>query len=195
MFDKLKSLDIDLLIFLNNLGSEQFDFLWLIITNKYTWIPLYIFLIYLHLNSIRSKIRSIFLFFFVIGLLILFTDQSSNLSKHFFEILRPCNDEFVSGLIRVVKTGCGGLYGFFSAHAANSFAIATFFYFILNKYNRIGKFLFIWATVVSYSRVYCGVHFPSDIVIGGAYGLIAGYMAYIFYQNLMKNQSFFRKSE
>lgn len=195
MFDKLKSLDIDLLIFLNNLGSEQFDFLWLIITNKYTWIPLYIFLIYLHLNSIRLKIRSIFLFFFVIGLLILFTDQSSNLSKHFFEILRPCNDESVSGLIRVVKTGCGGLYGFFSAHAANSFAIATFFYLILNKYNRIGKFLFIWATVVSYSRVYCGVHFPSDIVIGGAYGLISGYMAYIFYQNLMKNQSFFRKSE
>ena len=101
MFDKLKSLDIDLLIFLNNLGSEQFDFLWLIITNKYTWIPLYFSLIYLHFNSIRLKIRSIFLFFFVIGLLILFTDQSSNLSKHFFEILRPCNDESVSGLIRV----------------------------------------------------------------------------------------------
>mgnify|MGYP007000183172 len=69
MFDKLKSLDIDLLVFLNNLGSEQFDFLWLIITNKYTWIPLYIFLIYLHLNLIRLKIRSIFLFFFVIGIL------------------------------------------------------------------------------------------------------------------------------
>ena len=98
-------------------------------------------------------------------------------------------------LIRVVKKGCGGLYGFFSAHAANSFAIATFFYLILNKYYKIGKLLFIWATVVSYSRVYCGVHFPSDIVIGGAYGLIAGYIAYIFYQNLMKNQSFFSKSE
>tara|TARA_B100000524_G_scaffold256613_1_gene139111 strand:+ start:421 stop:1008 length:588 start_codon:yes stop_codon:yes gene_type:complete len=195
MFDKLKSLDIDLLVFLNNLGSEQFDFLWLIITNKYTWIPLYIFLIYLNLNSIRLKIRSIFLFFFVIGLLILFTDQSSNLSKQFFEILRPCYDESVSRLIRVVNKGCGGLYGFFSAHAANSFAIATFFYFTLNKYNRIGKLLFIWATVVSYSRVYCGVHFPSDIVIGGAYGLIAGYIAFIFYQNLMKNQSFFSKSE
>ena len=195
MFDKLKSLDIDLLIFLNNLGSEQFDFLWLIITNKYTWIPLYIFLIYLHLNSIRLKIRSIFLFFFVIGILILFTDQSSNLSKQFFEILRPCNDESVSRLIRVVKTGCGGLYGFFSAHAANSFAIATFFYFLHSKYYKIGKLLFIWATVVSYSRVYCGVHFPTDIVIGGAYGLIAGYIAFIFYQNLMKNHSFFSKSE
>ena len=66
MFDKLKSLDVDLLIFLNNLGSDQFDFLWLIITNKYTWIPLYIFLIYLHLNSIRLKIRSIFLNVFFI---------------------------------------------------------------------------------------------------------------------------------
>ncbi|MFL2609425.1 MAG: phosphatase PAP2 family protein [Cryomorphaceae bacterium] len=195
MFDKLKSLDVDLLIFLNNLGSEQFDFLWLIITNKFTWIPFYILLIYLYLNSKKLKIRSIFLFFFVVGLLILFTDQSSNLSKQFFQVLRPCNNESISGLIRIVKEGCGGLYGFFSAHAANSFAIATFFYFILNNYNRIGKFFFVWATVVSYSRVYCGVHFPSDIVIGGAYGLIAGYLAYIFYENLIKNHSFFSKSE
>ena len=62
--------------------------------------------------------------------MILFTDQSSNLSKQYFQILRPCHDEEISGLIRVVKEGCGGLYGFFSAHSSNSFAIAGFLFFI-----------------------------------------------------------------
>ena len=194
MFVKLKNLDTDLLVFLNNLGSEQFDFLWLAITNKYTWIPLYIYLIYVYFNSIKLKPKTIFLFFFIIGFMILFSDQSSSLAKQYFHILRPCHDESISGLIRVVKEGCGGLYGFFSAHASNSFAIAGFFYFTLGNQYKWRKFLFLWAAIISYSRVYCGVHFPSDIVIGGAYGLASGYLAVIFYNYLLKNQSFFSKS-
>ena len=194
MFDKLKSLDTDLFIFLNNLGSEHFDFLWLAITNKYTWIPFYFFLIYLYFNSKKLKPKSIFFFFFVIGLMILFTDQSSNLTKQHFQILRPCHDESIYELIRVVKEGCGGLYGFFSAHASNSFAIASFFYFSFTNYNKWRKFLFLWAAIIAYSRVYCGVHFPSDVVIGGAYGLASGYLAFIFYNYLLKNQSFLSKS-
>ena len=181
MFDKLKSLDTDLMIFLNNLGSEQFDFLWLAITNKYTWIPFYFYLMYLYFNSVKLKPKSIFLYFVVIGLMILFTDQSSNLSKQYFQILRPCHNEEIYGLIRVVKEGCGGLYGFFSAHSSNSFAIAGFFYFSLSNYSKLRKFLFLWAVVIAYSRIYCGVHFPSDVVVGGTYGLASGYLAFIFY--------------
>ena len=194
MFDKLKSLDTDLFIFLNNLGSEHYDFLWLAITNKYTWIPFYFYLIYLYFNSKKLNPKSIFLFFFVIGLMIFFTDQSSNLTKQYFQILRPCHDESIYGLIRVVKEGCGGLYGFFSAHASNSFAIAGFFYLSLANYNKWRKLLFLWAAIIAYSRVYCGVHFPSDVVIGGAYGLASGYLAFLFYNYLLKNQSFLSKS-
>ena len=194
MFDKLKSLDTDLMIFLNNIGSEQFDFLWLAITNKYTWIPFYLYLIYLYFNSVKLKPKSIFIFFVVIGLMILFTDQSSNLSKQYFQILRPCHDEEIYGLIRVVKESCGGLYGFFSAHSSNSFAVAGFFYFSLTNSNRWRKFLFLWAAIIAYSRVYCGVHFPSDVVIGGAYGLASGYLAFVFYNYLLKNYSFLSKS-
>ena len=194
MFDKLKSLDTDLMIFLNNLGSEQFDFLWLAITNKYTWIPFYLYLIYLYFNSVKLKPKSIFVFFVVIGLMILFTDQSSNLSKQYFQILRPCHDEEIYGLIRVVKESCGGLYGFFSAQSSNSFAVAGFFYFSLTNYNRWRKFLFLWAAIIAYSRVYCGVHFPSDVIIGGAYGLASGYLAFVFYNYLLKNYSFLSKS-
>ena len=194
MFDKLKSLDTDLLIFLNNLGSEYFDFLWLAITNKYTWIPFYFYLIYLYFHSKKLNLKSIILFFFVIVLMVFFTDQSSNLTKQYFQILRPCHDESIYGLIRVVKEGCGGLYGFFSAHSSNSFAIAGFFYLSLANYNKWRKFLFLWAAIISYSRVYCGVHFPSDLVVGGAYGLASGYLAFIFYNYLLKNQSFLSKS-
>ena len=182
------------MIFLNNLGSEQFDFLWLAITNKYTWIPFYLYLIYLYFNSVKLKTKSIFVFFVVIGLMILFTDQSSNLSKQYFQILRPCHDEEIYGLIRVVKESCGGLYGFFSAHSSNSFAVAGFFYFSLTNSNRWRKFLFLWAAIIAYSRVYCGVHFPSDVVIGGAYGLASGYLAFVFYNYLLKNYSFLSKS-
>ena len=70
MFEKLKSLDADLLIFLNNLGTEQFDFLWLLITNKYTWIPFYFYLIYLYFNSEKLNPKSIFSFFLIIGLML-----------------------------------------------------------------------------------------------------------------------------
>ena len=176
MFNKLKSLDTDLMIFLNNLGSEQFDFLWLAITNKYTWIPFYLYLIYLYFNSVKLKPKSIFVFFVVIGLMILFTDQSSNLSKQYFQILRPCHDEEIYGLIRVVKESCGGLYGFFSAHAANSFALASFFYFSFKSFSSNFKYLFLWAIVVSYSRIYIGVHFPADVIFGLFFGMFLGYL-------------------
>jgi undecaprenyl-diphosphatase len=75
-----------------------------------------------------------------------------------------------------VKEGCGGLYGFFSSHAANSFGIATFFYLTQKKHSNLFKFLFLWALIVSYSRVYIGVHFPIDIVVGICFGIFSGYI-------------------
>ena len=65
--------------------------------------------------------------------------------------------------------------GFFSAHAANSFALATFFYFSFRKFSSNFKYLFFWAIIVSYSRIYIGVHFPGDIIIGSCFGIITGY--------------------
>ena len=169
-------IDLDKLffIFLNSLGSEFFDSFWIFVTNKKSSIPLYFFLIYYIFKKLSNN--DFLKYLILIIILIVFTDQFSGLFKDYFERFRPCHDTSINDSIRIVKEGCGGLYGFFSAHAANSFALATFFYFSFRKFSSNFKYLFLWAIIVSYSRIYIGVHFPGDVIIGSCFGIITGYL-------------------
>jgi len=199
--DFIIDLDKSLFIFLNSLGSEFFDNFWLYISAKETWIWLYLFSLILLLTGKKENfiqigfsyydIKPTYInwFYFLLGiiLLIVFTDQSSNMFKDYFQRLRPCHDPDLLNLFRTVKESCGGLYSFFSAHAANSFAFATFIFFMTKKsYRNLSSLLFAWALIVSYSRIYIGVHFPLDIIFGAVYGIIAGFLFFKFSVNLMK---------
>jgi len=199
--DFILDLDKSLFIFLNSLGSEYFDNFWLQISTKETWGWLYVFSLMLLLTGKKENFIQIGFsfydikptygnwFFFLLGiiLLIVVTDQSSNIFKDYFQRLRPCHDPDLIGLFRCVKDTCGGLYSFFSAHAANSFAFATFIFFMTKKpYRNLSLILFIWASVVSYSRIYIGVHFPTDIIFGAIYGLSAGFVFYKLSLHFMK---------
>jgi len=173
MFDSLISKDIELLIYLNNLGTVQWDSFWLFVTNKYSAIPLYLFLLYFTYKYYGLK-KTLVVVLFVV-LLIAVSDQTSNLFKYGFKRLRPCHDNNISHLVRLVKSRCGGLYSYFSAHAANSMAIAIFFGLLLrDKFKYILYILIVWAFLVAYSRVYIGVHFPLDVLTGMFLGLLNG---------------------
>ena len=182
MLEELIHLDRELFLFLNNLGNPSWDAFWMFITNKFSSTPLYLLLIFLSYRYFGTK-RTILIVASAI-LLVVVTNGLADFSKYGVQRLRPCYDPEVNSLMRLVKDTCGGKFGYFSAHAANSFAIAFFFMGILKeKLRYIGIFLMVWAFLMAYSRIYIGVHFPLDVISGGLFGLVLSWFAtklYIF---------------
>ena len=182
MLEQLLQLDKEVFLFLNGLGNPTWDGFWMFVTNKLSSIPIYLILLVLVYRKLG--LRKTLVVLIAVALLILVTDQLANFFKYGVQRLRPCYDPQVSGIMRLVKSSCGGKFGYFSAHAANSFAIALFFTTLLrSKFKYMGFLLFFWATVVAYSRIYIGVHFPLDVITGMLIGLGMGWLfakLYIF---------------
>ncbi|MCM4158076.1 phosphatase PAP2 family protein [Gramella sp. AN32] len=182
--EKLAELDKELFLFLNNLGSEKWDWLWIAISDKWMAIPLYAILLFLVFKNFGWK--STLLVMVVVSLLITATDQLANVFKHYFERPRPCRQEGVMEFARYVAERCGR-FGYFSAHAANSTGVAVFLSLLLKPvYKKLWIFLMIWALVVSYSRIYLGVHYPGDVLTGILIGAIFGSLFYMLAQWLLK---------
>ena len=171
MLEKIIQLDTELLIYLNGMGTETWDGFWMLVTNKFSSIPIYLLVLFFLYKFYGLK-KTLFTLLFV-AVIITISDQTANLFKYGFERLRPCHNEKLKDVIRVVKTSCGGKYSFFSAHASTSMAIATFCLLLLRKHVKyISYFLILWALFVGYSRIYIGVHFPADVLFGFTFGAI-----------------------
>jgi undecaprenyl-diphosphatase len=163
--------DQQVFLYLNNLGSEPFDRFWIMISGTWIWIPLYV--IFLYLLYKNYKIRNLVFILIFIALGITFSDQLAGIFKTGIARLRPCHDPSLDHLMRKVQ--CGGQFGFYSSHASNTFFIATFMSMLLfKKYRFLPYILYFWAIVVSYSRIYLGVHFPIDILMGATMGFFIG---------------------
>ncbi len=180
--DTIFQWDTDLLIYLNNLGSAAYDDTWKTITNKKTWFPLYLAIIVLvfYKKGWKAGLLATLMGFAMVGVIDFTTSQ---VFKEIFKRPRPCSVPELEGVIRhVMGGGCGG-YSFFSGHSSNSFGIAIFFGTILRPYFKgIFGLLIIWAAVVAFSRVYVGVHYPIDIIMGMIWGvLLAKGMLKIYY--------------
>lgn len=106
--------DKQAMIFLNNLGSSTFDPFWILVSEKWFWIPLYVIFLYFLYKNFNKK--SLFYILLFVALGITASDQIANIFKFGFERLRPCHDPSLEGLLREVK--CGGKFGFYSAHSA-----------------------------------------------------------------------------
>ena len=183
MIEEILKLDSKLLIFLNNLGVPRFDNFWVSLSKIEANILMYLFLIclFFYIQKARLKFPNILYLIFVIAIMITITDQGANLFKDSFQRLRPCYDETVKDSIRLVKDNCGGKYGFFSAHASNSFSLAIFFGLLFrNRIRYIILITLVYASFISYSRIYLGVHFPIDIIFGSLFGLFIGFSIYKF---------------
>ena len=171
MLDQLLDWDIALFLFINGLGTSFFDPFWMLMTHKATNFAVYLVLLFWFYHFKGMK-QTLFLLLGV-GALILVTDQITNVFKNGFERLRPCHNLEVQHVMRLVKSGCGGLYSYFSGHASNSFVLATYFSILFSaRFPKLKFVLFLIAACIAYSRVYVGVHFPLDIVSGAVFGTL-----------------------
>lgn len=174
MLENLVQLDKKLFVFLNGLGSENYDSLWLFITKQAYWTPIFLFVFYLLYKKIGGK--NLLVVLISIALLIIFTDQFTNLVKNFVQRLRPCNDPQIKSIIRIVKSS--DTFSFFSGHAANSMASTVFIFSILRKHYKYAFLLFLFPLIFAYSRIYLGLHFPGDILTGYVVGMTFGFCFY-----------------
>lgn len=168
-------LDIDkeLFLYLNSFHNSFWDTLMLMITRKETWIPLYLTIVYFFIKNYQSKSVLIILF---LVLTVVASDQISVLIKESVQRLRPVHEPAIEHLVHNVFRK-GGLHGFVSSHATNMFGIFVFTSLIFKNKSYFFLMLF-WAVIISYSRIYIGVHYPLDILGGALLGWLIGVVMY-----------------
>lgn len=163
-------------------GGPLWDSLFWICSQKLTWVPLYLLLVYLIYRKYGLRQTGIIVIFIV--LMVTFADQTANIFKTYTPKFRPSHTPELEGLVHSVNGYVGGLYGTVSAHSAISFGIATFSYLILS--NRWLIVMFFWAALVAYSRIYLGVHFPMDLLFGAIEGAFWAFVTYNGYLYISK---------
>jgi len=174
----LIELDKELLLFINSFHNGYWDNFFWMFTSKEVWIPLYLTIAYVIFKNhgLRGLVTVL-----AIGLLITLCDQiSTNVFKHGFERLRPSQDPDLKYLVHLINGKRGGQFGFVSSHATNAFGLAMFTA-LLFRNRTFTFFIFTWAAINSYSRMYMGVHYPGDIIGGFILGILLGRIVYALY--------------
>jgi len=162
--------DQKIFLILNSLHSPFFDTVMRILSMRTVWIPLYLAIIWM---ITRKYGRSSWIPLLIIPVLVLIDDRGSSILKNLTERPRPCKEPALAGMVHTVMGYCPGMYGFVSGHAANSFGVAAYSASLLGR-KWFTWSIFIWAALVSYSRIYLGVHYPGDVLGGAMLGLLAG---------------------
>jgi undecaprenyl-diphosphatase len=167
-------IDQQLFLILNSANSPFWDKVMHFMSMIIVWIPLYLGIL-VYLGTIYKK--KLLLIILIITIAVTITDQSALIIKNSVERFRPCHEPMLQGLVHTFNNECGGTFGFVSSHAANSFNIAFLsLLFIRKKWFTVS--IIIWASVISYSRIYLGVHYPGDVLCGAIIGAFIGLSMY-----------------
>ena len=182
----INQLDTQAFLWLNSFHTDFFDPIMLWITGRNSWFPMYAIII----GSIvwTHKKKSIAMLFMIIFSIIISDQVCSSILKPLIQRLRPCHEPSIQNIVHLVGN-CGGLFGFCSSHAANTFALATCLILLFGKQFDGIKYLYIWAILVSYSRIYVGVHYPLDVFTGAGIGVLASLICYKLYHYFLLKTS------
>lgn len=172
MLQFLIHIDQHLFFFLNGMNNPFFDTIMYRLTGLLVWIPVYLFFLYLVIREYKWQTLVVIAF---AACLILVSDQLCNIVKETVHRFRPSNDPALTA-VHIVNGYRGGVYGFYSSHASNTFAVAVFLIILIRQRFRFMIIpLLAWACLMSYTRIYLGVHFPGDTICGGIAGAIIGF--------------------
>ena len=175
--------DKQLLLAVNGSDSLFLDGLAKTLTTAATWIPLYISLFYMVVKN-NDTVQKITIIVLCAGLCVLFAGGIDDMVvKPMVERWRPTHDPEIGMLVDVVNGYRGGKYGFFSAHACNTFSIAVFFSLLVRS-RLLTCFLFGWSFINCWTRLYLGVHYPGDILVGLLWGLTVGVSIWFLYKKI-----------
>ncbi len=181
MVNWLVAIDTQLFLFLNGLHTPFLDPIMVFFSGKITWLPLYLIIIFFMYKQFGWRLLWPLL---GVALVVVLADQTSvHLFKNVFERLRPCHNPDIKEMVHLAASRCGGKFGFVSSHAANTFGVATFLA-LLFKRRWFTVSILLWAAIVSYSRIYLGVHYPGDVLSGGLLGYICGIAVWNLYYGL-----------
>ncbi len=177
----INELDTQAFLWLNSIHSDFLDPIMLWVSGKNEWYPIYAIIIGVLIW--RYKNRSIGMLLTIIISVVISDRVCSGFFKPLVQRLRPCHEHSIQKLVHVVGD-CGGQFGFCSSHAANTFTLATCLFLLLGKEFSSIRYFYIWAIIVSYSRIYVGVHYPLDVLSGAGIGVLASLLCFKIYQML-----------
>lgn len=197
MIDKIHRLDQDITLAINSLHSSMTDSMWYFFSDKMVWIPLYTMVVALLVYRLGWKKALVCIL--SIALTIVACDQTSELFKYSVGRLRPCYDtRMLHEGLRILE-GRGHRFGFFSAHAADTFGFATCFSLCIAAMSQERKgikaytfAIFLWASMVALSRIFLGKHYLGDVLVGALFGMLYGYIISRLAIFITKRLSFFK---